>query len=1192
MIWTRGINEVVTRESESVGKGGGPTVTTTTYTYFASFAMAIAEGPAEAICRIWMDSKLVFDNSTANVGGQVWKYPVAGINFYPGTEAQFPDPEIQSDKGVSATPAHRGLCYVVFNNLPLLDFGNRIPQVSVEVSFNTAAETTTTNVTETGTVLNNARDASRFVLMPQISKIYYSGSEDSGANGGQAGVIDIATNDITNVAETFAPTFLSWPESVKRGFARGFGIDHLYYWPRKKRLYAIGRAPTLPSGSDLFFLRLNPRNANKILKVSSDLSPSPAISGFATGGSLIPGVAPGAGVMAPNGNFLIPCLTSATAYVWAGTVDEGAGSSGVVKLFSQPEPLPIDQDRWVGTVYSGRGAASTSFSGSGAASHFWMLSFDTSDSVGRLFKISIVKEVSFGLGRRQNITFKVKTEEKSLTYTNGSGNSITLEEPTGLVYDEDSKNLIIFGGTDTNSGQTWAVFDTITEAITGVVRVPSGSAQHLFVDCEKTQISQQQGTFEREVIVGQEGANGFTEIKVDSILLASASSDSATSAALIDGSFMPTEVNLGDDLIPGSIERGYYGALFDPGTRTLYTFPSTGSSAIQRINLGRCSPDPVTLETVVDRIMTEGGLVKGTDYTLDAGFASASVDGYRLTRQMTVRSALEPSSFTYLYDVVESDFMLKFRSRSLNSVAATIPEDDLGVVIARGPRSSRGSRNQELLEARVQELEMPERVDVTYLDKDRDHQRGNQHARRQVAPNPTQFSRSNANVEVPIVMSASVAKAAAEQNLFATWESRNQYDWRLSRKHILLDGTDLIKIVRGTVTFTIRIINADIGEGFILPMKGVSDDVELYTTNPLGTFDAIGQSLVPPGSTELFLADIPYLRDTDATLSGGQTGMYATLGSESAAWRGAALQTSLDGTTFVTSGALTQSNPWGYLDTALAALPDSASAPGDHACPIGTWDRVTTVDLFVANGAAEFESRPEVDVLGGQNAILVGDGDEVEVLQFATRTVVDSNTIRLSDLVRGRRGTEERAKAGHIAGTQFVLLDNFTAVTRLHQPSSAVGSPLYVRATAIGQTIGGGTNEEAIFRGTDRKPLSPTKVRVDTATGSARAASTITLTWERRTRLGGEEDFLDGVTEIPVGEVAFPNGDAMRFELVLIHDTDGTEALSKTVTAQTATLTVTERTDAGYANTDGVDIVIYQLSPEIGRGIGREVTAI
>ena len=126
VIWATNLEEVVSTSSQSSGGGGGgkgmggPTVTTTTttYSYFANLAVGLCEGPIGAVMRVWADGKPL------DLSGLT-------VRTYTGNETQTPDPLIVAKEGQS--PAYRGLAYVVFERLPLVNFGNRIPQLSFEV---------------------------------------------------------------------------------------------------------------------------------------------------------------------------------------------------------------------------------------------------------------------------------------------------------------------------------------------------------------------------------------------------------------------------------------------------------------------------------------------------------------------------------------------------------------------------------------------------------------------------------------------------------------------------------------------------------------------------------------------------------------------------------------------------------------------------------------------------------------------------------------------------------------------------------------------------------------------------------------------------------------------------------------------------------------------------------------------------
>ncbi|UFM66686.1 glycoside hydrolase/phage tail family protein [Paracoccus sp. MA] len=115
-IWAGPLVE--TRRRHGGGKGAGPSVTEIGYRL--SFALALCEGPILGVGRIWADGEEI---------------PADELNMrvYPGDEDQLPDPAIAAQEG-EAAPAYRGIAYVVFENLALERWGNRVPQLSFEVT--------------------------------------------------------------------------------------------------------------------------------------------------------------------------------------------------------------------------------------------------------------------------------------------------------------------------------------------------------------------------------------------------------------------------------------------------------------------------------------------------------------------------------------------------------------------------------------------------------------------------------------------------------------------------------------------------------------------------------------------------------------------------------------------------------------------------------------------------------------------------------------------------------------------------------------------------------------------------------------------------------------------------------------------------------------------------------------------------
>jgi hypothetical protein len=139
IIWAEDIKEHATT-TESGGGKGGPTYSNTTYTYTQSFAVAISGNELSFVSRIWADGNLIYDTTT----GSVTSNGNISFDFYPGTNSQAPNSritaDIESKYGVSTGGvAFRGLAYVVFYDLGLTDYGNRIPNLSFEVTSGDAA---------------------------------------------------------------------------------------------------------------------------------------------------------------------------------------------------------------------------------------------------------------------------------------------------------------------------------------------------------------------------------------------------------------------------------------------------------------------------------------------------------------------------------------------------------------------------------------------------------------------------------------------------------------------------------------------------------------------------------------------------------------------------------------------------------------------------------------------------------------------------------------------------------------------------------------------------------------------------------------------------------------------------------------------------------------------------------------------
>jgi hypothetical protein len=125
----------------------------TQYKYYGTWAVAVADHEIDAVRGIWLDRHLCFQTGGVGpltpilgdltiVNGDTDSPPVkltlgGNLRVYLGTETQEPDPRYSAwceDRygAPDMAPAFLGVAYVVFQDIPLEKFGNRLPQVSIE----------------------------------------------------------------------------------------------------------------------------------------------------------------------------------------------------------------------------------------------------------------------------------------------------------------------------------------------------------------------------------------------------------------------------------------------------------------------------------------------------------------------------------------------------------------------------------------------------------------------------------------------------------------------------------------------------------------------------------------------------------------------------------------------------------------------------------------------------------------------------------------------------------------------------------------------------------------------------------------------------------------------------------------------------------------------------------------------------
>lgn len=340
---------------------------------------------------------------------------------------------------------------------------------------------------------------------------------------------------------------------------------------------------------------------------------------------------------------------------------------------------------------------------------------------------------------------------------------------------------------------------------------------------------------------------------------------------------------------------------------------------------------------------------------------------------------------------------------------------DLGTAVG----GSAPNTSDKILQGQADEADLPTSVGVKFQDIDNLYADGYE---RFGLRSPTAPDHENAqDIDLSqLVLTRKQAANLAATAMRRTWVNANTVEMSLPAAYLEVLENDVLTVTDddGNVV-TCRVIRVEVGTNFIVNVVAVREHLDLAVHgSPIqGT-----SSTTPP-----VIVNAPVLRvqfhDMAPVLTEHMDvpGVYAAACAEPGGhWAGAALYKSRDGGTnwdhvadFSTETCL------GVTTTSLAGTATIAEVLGT---PGVFWDRVSTVDVKAsALGLNGLSSFPESSVALGANWCRIGD----EILGFSTVTVQPNGDYRLSNLLRGLRGTSLSCGRDKAAGQNFALLMGF-----------------------------------------------------------------------------------------------------------------------------------------------------------------------
>ncbi|HVZ90062.1 MAG TPA: glycoside hydrolase TIM-barrel-like domain-containing protein [Rhizomicrobium sp.] len=1225
LLWATKFKETATTNQTGGGKGGGGvSVTETDYAYSISFAVGLCAGPITRIGRVWADGNPI------DITGFTTR-------FYAGDEAQGFDPLIEEIEGEGDTPAYRGLAYIVFEDMPLAQFGNRIPQLQFEIVRSLSAE-------DPGALENLLAGAA---LIPGAGEFVYATDVVTADDGEGTTTVQNAHNSSSE------PDYATSMDELQ-ALAPNFGAASLVvgWFGSDLRCGECLIRPGVETATKTTY----PESwsvdgvARGEAYVVSEANGTPAYGGTPSDGCVVQAIQdlktrglvvvfyPFLFMDIASGNTLTDPYTGASgqgAYPWRGriTCDPAPGVSGspdktaaaadqVNAFFGAATAADFSVDgttvRWTGgedwglrrmilhyaLLCRAAGGVDAFLIGSELRGLTRVRSSDTDYPAVAALK-ALAADVRAILGPGTKIGYAADWSEYNNHQTNdapgavlfnldplwsdanidfvGIDNYMPLADwrdgTAGLDYDpvngptsiHDIAYLTgnIQGGedydwyyasaSDRDAQNRTPITDALGKPWVWRAKDLWGWWSNLHYDRPDGGESatatgwapQSKPIWLTEVGCpavdkGANQPNVFFDPKSSESALPYYSNGERDD--LIQRLFLEAHLSFWNEPANNPLSTVYGAPMVEPtrifawcwDARPFPFFPA-------RSDVWGDAPDypfghwlngrlgSVLLADLVAQLCEDAGF---SDF--DASGLSGLVTGYAVTDTMSPRDAIAPLATAYFFDGVESQGLIRFVMRG-RPTAFPCGEDDLAL-----PDGAAGFGFE--LE-RAQETDLPVASRVSYIDADADYRQAVAEARRLAG-----HSDRVAVSQLPIVLDQGQAIGIGQRLLMDAWTMRETARFALAPSAIALDPTDEALLDAGGRTRRLRL--AGIDDAGARNIEAVATDPSIYESivGPSRAPSA-GEGIVVYGRALAVFLDLPLL-DGDEIPWAPYAAAFAS------PWPGAVL-------IFRSAGE---------SDFALDTTLNLASAIGEttadfHSGPAWRWDEANALEIRLYNGACR--SRDDLSVLGGANALALRNADgEWEVLQYANAELTAPGRWRLTRLLRAQAGTEGAMRDPVAAGARLVLLDGTPKQLSLRQDEYKL--PFNYLWGPQGKPISDPAYQGAAmqFEGVGLRPLSPAQL------GARWSAGDLSLTWIRRTRIGG--DSWDQ-TEVPLGE---------EFEAYDVEILDGAGSVVRAFSSVAEPSQLYAASEIASDFPSGLPspfrFRVYQLSATYGRGAAGE----
>ena len=509
-----------------------------------------------------------------------------------------------------------------------------------------------------------------------------------------------------------------------------------------------------------------------------------------------------------------------------------------------------------------------------------------------------------------------------------------------------------------------------------------------------------------------------------------------------------------------SVARSDSLTLFDVQTCRAWYGPISTEDEANSINVCALSGSNTTLDVVVSDLSINGTELVAADIDVTA-LASTTVRGMGIGRAMPRRNAITMLQAAYAFDYVPRNGKLVGVLRG-GASSATLTEDEIGAHLygSEAPEPwiiTRSANNQ-----------LPEQVEVTFVDPEHNYEPGTQLARRQA-----QSGGTTERIQLALSLTNDEGVEIAETTLHGRHINAEQYSSTTMPSTIDdVQPAAVLTTVFDGISYQYRVLNGNVIDGRAIELSAVREVPEVYTNYAVGGSPRTPEGTVKAlGTTLLWPIDTAMLRSQD-----DNTGLYLAAASFTTGWPGCEIDRATDGVNYSPVTSIPQA----------ATMGNATNGPTTGA--EGHWDTTTSLVVSLIAGTLTNTTRD------APSYAVWGQAGRWELVAFTTVSQdVSSGDWTITEIARGLLDTGS-AISSHVIGDRFVVLDE-DALDRILLPVSSIDQLETLRAVTFGRLPSTAAVVAYQYTGENLEPFAPT--RLD---GSIDGSDNWDLSWMRQDR--------------------------------------------------------------------------------------------